>query len=175
MLQQLGTGQAVVTVMSEKGAPTPVAWTQIWAPTSTMGPTPAGQLDAAVAQSPLTARYSEEIDRESAYEVLAQRLEEGARREEEERLEQERAEEAQRIEEELAELEAAQLKAERERIAEERRLAREKRLAEEERRRWEKANPSLVQQVTESRVFKDFMRTASREIVRSIFGTGRRR
>src|SRR5699024_10412731 len=100
---------------------------------------------------------------------------EGARRAEEERLEEERAEEAKRIEKELADMEKAQAKAERERIAEERRLAREKRLAEEERRRWEKANPSLVQQVTKSRVFKDFMRTASREIVRSIFGTGRRR
>mgnify|MGYP003766207779 CR=1 FL=1 len=175
VLQQLSTGQAVVTVMSEKGAPTPVAWTQIWAPTSTMGPTPDDQLKAAVAQSPLNAKYGEAIDRESAYEVLAQQLEEGARRAEEERLAEERAEEAKRIEKELADMEKAQAKAERERIAEERRLAREKRLAEEERRRWEKANPSLVQQVTKSRVFKDFMRTASREIVRSIFGTGRRR
>ena len=175
VLQQLGTGQAIVTVMSEKGAPTPVAWTQIWAPTSTMGPTPEAQLRAAVEQSPLMARYGEPIDRQSAYEVLAGQLEEGARREEEERLAAEREAEVQRIEKELAQMEKEQAKAERERLAEERRLAREKRLAEEERRRWEKANPSLVQQVTKSRVFKDFMRSAGREIVRSVFGTGRRR
>lgn len=175
VLQQLATGQAVVTVMSDKGAPTPVAWTQIWAPTSTMGPTPEEQLKATVAASPLQAKYGEAIDRESAYEMLAKHLEEGARKAEEERLEAERAEEAKRIEKELAQLEKEQAKAERERLAEMRRLEKERRLAEAERRRYEKENPTLIQQVTKSKVFKDVMRTASREIVRSIFGTGRRR
>ena len=175
VLQQLGTGQAVVTVMSEDGAPTPVAWTQIWAPTSTMGPTPEAELRAGVAQSALMGRYGEAIDRDSAYEMLARQLQEGARRAEEQRLEAERLEEEKRIEKELVALEKEQLKRERELLAEQRKLERERRLAEKERRQYEKDNPSLVEKVAKSRVFKDFVRTASREITRSIFGTGRRR
>ncbi|AQP45475.1 helicase HerA-like domain-containing protein [Tessaracoccus flavus] len=175
VLQQLGIGQAVVTVMSEKGAPTPVAWTQIWAPTSTMGPTPEDQLRAGVAQSALMEKYGEALDRESAYEVLTRQLEEGARKAEEERLEAERLEEAKRIEEELEALEKEQAKREREALAEQRRLERERKAEEAARRRYERENPSLVQQVTKSPVFKDFVRTASREIVRGLFGTGRRR
>src|SRR5690606_40218665 len=37
VLTQLGTGEAVVTVLSERGAPTPVAWTMLRAPQSLMG------------------------------------------------------------------------------------------------------------------------------------------
>ena len=40
VLQELGTGEAIVTVMSEKGAPTPVAWTRLRAPQGLMSPTP---------------------------------------------------------------------------------------------------------------------------------------
>src|SRR6478736_4916805 len=39
VLQELGTGEAIVTVMSEKGAPTPVAWTRLRAPQGLMSPT----------------------------------------------------------------------------------------------------------------------------------------
>ncbi|MFJ9772665.1 helicase HerA-like domain-containing protein [Kitasatospora sp. NPDC101157] len=73
VLTSLGTGEAVVTVLSEKGAPTPVAATRLRAPQSLMGPIEAGALQAAVDASPLTARYREAIDRESAYEKLAAR------------------------------------------------------------------------------------------------------
>ncbi|WP_354641419.1 helicase HerA-like domain-containing protein [Kitasatospora camelliae] len=73
VLTQLGTGEAVVTVLSEKGAPTPVAATRLRAPQSLMGPVGAAELLAAVEASPLAARYREAIDRESAYEKLAAR------------------------------------------------------------------------------------------------------
>ena len=49
VLTQLGIGEAVVTVMNEKGAPTPVAWTRLRAPQSLMAPASAEQLTAAVA------------------------------------------------------------------------------------------------------------------------------
>jgi DNA helicase HerA-like ATPase len=52
VLQELGTGEAIVTVMGEKGAPTPVAWTRLRAPRGLMSPTPAAAIDAAVAASP---------------------------------------------------------------------------------------------------------------------------
>ena len=175
VLQQLGTGQAIVTVMSEKGAPTPVAWTQIWAPTSLMAPTPEDQLRAGVAQSALMTKYGQALDRESAYEILTRRLAHGAEKAEQERAEAERIEQAKQAEKELAAAEKEQARLERERLAEERRLERERKAEEAARRRYERENPSLVQQVTKSTVFKDLVRTAGREIIRGLFGTGRRR
>ncbi|WP_405018420.1 DUF853 domain-containing protein [Kitasatospora sp. NBC_00070] len=73
VLTQLGTGEAVVTVLSEKGAPTPVAATRLRAPQSLMGPVEEAALRAAVEGSALTARYRDAVDRESAYEKLAAR------------------------------------------------------------------------------------------------------
>ncbi|WP_260461905.1 DUF853 domain-containing protein [Streptomyces lateritius] len=70
VLTGLGTGEAVVTVLSERGAPTPVAVTRLRAPESLMGPVGAAALDAAVQASPLYGRYAEAVDRESAYERL---------------------------------------------------------------------------------------------------------
>ncbi|HWM15061.1 MAG TPA: helicase HerA-like domain-containing protein [Microbacterium sp.] len=74
VLQELGTGEAIVTVMSEKGAPTPVAWTRLRAPQGLMSPTPDAAIDAAVAASPLMPKYGTAIDRESAREILTARM-----------------------------------------------------------------------------------------------------
>jgi hypothetical protein len=74
LLTQLGIGEAVVTVLSERGAPTPVAWTRLRAPRSLMAPLDPAALAQAVAGSPLLATYGAPIDRESAYEKLAARL-----------------------------------------------------------------------------------------------------
>jgi hypothetical protein len=76
LLTQLGTGEAVVTVLSPKGTPTPVAHTMMRAPQSLMAPSASDLLEQTVAASPLAAKYSDALDRESAYEVLAKRLEE---------------------------------------------------------------------------------------------------
>ncbi|MGV9266452.1 helicase HerA-like domain-containing protein [Kitasatospora sp. NPDC003701] len=73
VLTSLGTGEAVVTVLSEKGAPTPVAATRLRAPQSLMGPVEPAVLRAAVDASAVAARYRDAIDRESAYEKLAAR------------------------------------------------------------------------------------------------------
>jgi DNA helicase HerA-like ATPase len=74
LLTSLGTGEAVVTVLSENGVPTPVAWTRLRAPMSLMAPTEPAAVAAAVGASPLTARYGQALDRESAYEKLTARL-----------------------------------------------------------------------------------------------------
>ncbi|MFF1337883.1 helicase HerA-like domain-containing protein [Streptomyces sp. NPDC058290] len=71
LLTQLGTGEAVITVLSEKGAPTPVAATRLRAPQSLMGPLEPAALDAAVKSSLLYPRYAEPVDRESAYEKIS--------------------------------------------------------------------------------------------------------
>ncbi|EKF22967.1 ftsK/SpoIIIE family protein [Mycolicibacterium hassiacum DSM 44199] len=73
-LTSLGIGEAVVTVLSEKGAPTPVAWTRMRSPRSLMDTIGADAIKAAAQASPLQAEYGQTIDRESAYERLASRL-----------------------------------------------------------------------------------------------------
>ncbi|MCX4576069.1 DUF853 domain-containing protein [Streptomyces sp. NBC_01571] len=70
VLTALGIGEAVVTVLSEKGAPTPVAATRLRAPRSLMGPVDAAALDRAARESSLYGRYAQAVDRESAYEKL---------------------------------------------------------------------------------------------------------
>ncbi|WP_225754784.1 helicase HerA-like domain-containing protein [Actinotalea sp. Marseille-Q4924] len=75
LLTTLSTGEAVVTVLSEKGAPTPVAWTRLRAPQSAMDPSAPDVLAALVAASPLHARYATPVDRESAHELLVARAE----------------------------------------------------------------------------------------------------
>jgi DNA helicase HerA-like ATPase len=70
VLTQLGTGEAIVTVLSERGAPTPVAWTRLPPPRSLMAQVDAAVADGIVAASPLSATYAPRIDRESAYEIL---------------------------------------------------------------------------------------------------------
>ncbi len=77
-LTQLGTGEAMVTVLSERGAPTPVAWTMLRAPQSTMGPCEPAVVEDTVASSSINASYAEALDRESAYEKLSGKLAKGA-------------------------------------------------------------------------------------------------
>ena len=78
VILSLGIGEAVVTVMNERGAPTPVAWTRLRAPESLMGPADPTTMDAAVKASPGWATYSQVVDRESASEKLAARMQAGA-------------------------------------------------------------------------------------------------
>ncbi|WP_207207102.1 helicase HerA-like domain-containing protein, partial [Agromyces binzhouensis] len=77
-LTMLGTGEAIVTVMNEKGAPSPVAWTRLRAPQASMAPSEDAAIEAAVAASPLTAKYGTAIDRESAHELLTKRMADAA-------------------------------------------------------------------------------------------------
>jgi len=71
----LGIGEAVVTVMNERGAPSPVAWTMLRAPESRMSPADQQVMDAAVSASALNVKYAEALDRDSAHEMLARKLE----------------------------------------------------------------------------------------------------
>lgn len=73
-LTSLGIGEAIVTVLSERGAPTPVAWTRMRAPRSLMDTIGNDAIAAAAKASPLQAEYGQTIDRESAYERLNARV-----------------------------------------------------------------------------------------------------
>jgi DNA helicase HerA-like ATPase len=140
VLTSLGIGEAIVTVMSEKGAPTPVAWTRLRAPLSLMAPASAEQIAAAAQASPNAAKYAEMVDRESAYEKLAAKLEAGAAQAEAE--EQAKAEKAEQGDQPA---------------------------------RRQREEKSMVEKVVGSSAFKQFARSAGREIVRGIFGSARRR
>ncbi|MCJ1707632.1 helicase HerA-like domain-containing protein [Microbacterium sp. VKM Ac-2923] len=95
VLQELGTGEAIITVMSERGAPTPVAWTRMFAPRASMSPITAEAMAAAVTASPLFSTYGTAIDRESAREILGARMQAATEaREAEERAEKAAADEA---------------------------------------------------------------------------------
>jgi DNA double-strand break repair helicase HerA and related ATPase len=73
LLTSLGTGEAAVTILSESGVPSPVVHTKLRAPLARM--TPADDVDGAGKASPLYTKYGTKVDRESARELLAARME----------------------------------------------------------------------------------------------------
>ena len=73
-LTSLGIGEAIVTVLSERGAPTPVAWTRLRSPRSLMDTIGPDYIKAAAQASPLFLKYGPTVDRESAYEMLAAKM-----------------------------------------------------------------------------------------------------
>jgi uncharacterized protein len=150
LLTQLGIGEAVITVLSERGAPTPVAWTRLRAPQSLMGPASPEAMSATVAASPLQPRYGTMLDRDSAYEKLRAKLAPPP------------------VAQPPAAVPPAPAPAPS-RTSQ----------PEPARRRPEPERPSVVSEVVHSSAFKSFLRSAGtvlgREITRSIFGTASRR
>src|SRR5262249_32487110 len=73
-LTQLGTGEAMITILSERGAPTPVVWTRMLPPTSLMAAIPAAEVDATPKADAIGAAYATEIDPESAREKLTAKM-----------------------------------------------------------------------------------------------------
>jgi DNA helicase HerA-like ATPase len=74
ILTSLGIGEALVTALNEKGIPTPLAATMMRAPTSRMDVLTESEIQAINSKSKLVKKYSELIDRESAYELLTQKI-----------------------------------------------------------------------------------------------------
>lgn len=72
-IQGLGVGEALVSVLDEKGAPTVVARTRIRPPNSRVGPATPAERAQVMVQSPVRGLYDERIDRDSAAERLAER------------------------------------------------------------------------------------------------------
>lgn len=73
-LQQVGVGEALVTVLGRKGAPTPTVPTRLVAPVSTMDVIDDATLAQLIGAGDLQDRYAQAIDRESAAEILTARL-----------------------------------------------------------------------------------------------------
>ncbi|PWB53456.1 MAG: ATP-binding protein, partial [Nitrosomonadales bacterium] len=69
-ITELGVGEALVSLLDEKGRPHPVERALIVPPRSQLGPVTPGQRQAIIRQSVLYGHYEAEVDRESAYEKL---------------------------------------------------------------------------------------------------------
>lgn len=74
LITSLGIGEALVTALSEKGTPTPLAHTLLRAPVSRMDVLSPLEIDGLVARSSLARKYNERIDRDGAHEILSERM-----------------------------------------------------------------------------------------------------
>ncbi|MFK5973784.1 MAG: DUF853 family protein [Flavobacteriaceae bacterium] len=75
VLTSLGIGEALVSALDEKGRPTPLAATLLRAPMSRMNILTENELKGVIASSKLVRKYNKTIDRESAYEILNEKIE----------------------------------------------------------------------------------------------------
>jgi len=73
-ITSLGIGEALVTVLSPRGVPTPLAAVRLIPPDSLMAPVDEVQFQGLIATSPFRAKYGQAIDRESAHEIIQARL-----------------------------------------------------------------------------------------------------
>ncbi len=78
-ITELGVGEALVSVLDDKGQPTPVERVLICPPQSRIGALNETERSEVLARSPLKGRYDTVLDRESAFELLAKRVETSAR------------------------------------------------------------------------------------------------
>jgi hypothetical protein len=79
VIEKLGTGEALVSTLDEKGAPSIVQRTLIRPPSSRLGPATDAERKSIINESPVSGKYDEEVDRESAYELLKAREEKAAK------------------------------------------------------------------------------------------------
>jgi hypothetical protein len=75
VLTSLGIGEALITALDEKGRPTPLAATMMRAPMSRMDVLTENELKQLINSSTLVEKYNQNIDRESAYELLSIKIE----------------------------------------------------------------------------------------------------
>ena len=92
-IMNLETGEALVSFLDEKGAPTMVERAKILFPLSQIGAISEGQRDSIIKGSRIYGKYDKAVDRESAFEVLMKEMEKEAQQEEEAKAEKEKEKE----------------------------------------------------------------------------------
>lgn len=127
LLTQLGIGEALVSALNEKGVPTPLVHCVIRAPLTRMDILTDAEIQTLQKQSAIAGKYNENIDRESAYEILTQKLNRAQIRQEEAAVSQ------------LDEKTDAQMRREEERARKE---------AERQAREQQKRNERMIRDVT---------------------------
>ncbi|MGH2552621.1 MAG: helicase HerA-like domain-containing protein [Chitinophagaceae bacterium] len=88
LITQLGIGEALVTMLNEKGIPTPLVHCMLRPPQSRMDILTETEIDSLVSKSKIAAKYNQEIDSVSAYEILTDKLNDAAKKEEIQKKEQ---------------------------------------------------------------------------------------
>lgn len=83
LITQLGIGEALVTMLNEKGIPTPLVHCMIRPPQSRMDVLTDAEIEALIAKSKIASKYNKIVDNESAYEILNEKLNEAAREDDE--------------------------------------------------------------------------------------------
>ncbi|RXG12564.1 hypothetical protein DSM03_10545 [Leeuwenhoekiella aestuarii] len=91
VLTSLGTGEALVSALDEKGRPTPLAATMMRAPMSRMDILTDAEIEEINRKSALAPKYNDTVDRESAYELLNAKIKKAETEEAKEKAQQERA------------------------------------------------------------------------------------
>ena len=159
VLETLGTGEALVSFLDEKGAPEVVDFAKILPPQSKMGTIDDTTRDNEIKASSIYLKYSKDVDRESAYEILSKKVEEAV--------------EAENNQKELEKQEKENAKAEEKRLKEEQK-AYEKELKEEAKR--QTASQKKMNTAIKS-VMRSTGSTLGREVTRSltsaIFGSNK--
>ncbi|MBC9797837.1 helicase HerA-like domain-containing protein [Sinomicrobium weinanense] len=89
VLTSLGTGEALITALNEKGRPTPLAATMLRAPMSRMDVLTDTEIGEIIDNSKLVKKYNEIVDRESAYEILNKKIEQAETEEAQQKAKQE--------------------------------------------------------------------------------------
>jgi DNA helicase HerA-like ATPase len=74
LITELGIGEAMITCLSEKGTPSPLVHTFLSAPQSRMDILTPVEQDDLLSKSVMVKKYNQEVDRESAYEMLQQKI-----------------------------------------------------------------------------------------------------
>lgn len=90
LLTELGIGEAIVTVLNEKGIPTPLVHTMLRAPESRMDVLTDAEINAIIRESKLIDNYNRSIDKESAYEILQEKIERAREEEQREKMREQR-------------------------------------------------------------------------------------
>lgn len=181
-IQELNIGEALVSTLDDRGAPTPVARTFVKAPNSRVGPITKDERAAILAASALSAKYDTAVDRESAFEILAGRSVEAAEAARQAQLREAMEKEAEAAAKAKAkgdaERERELIAAEKQRLREQERLEREaSRAREREQAAKARANERTAKAVTRvaTQVGGGLLSTIGRELVRGIFGGVKRR
>jgi DNA helicase HerA-like ATPase len=146
-IQELAVGEALVSLLDEKGAPTPVARTKIRPPNSQVGSLLLATRQDMISKGELRKAYEKEIDRESAFEILSKRAQASA---------------------EAAEREAG-------RVAREKEATKGTRARSTSTRSRSSTSRTTAVERQTGRVASNVLSTIAREFMRGILGTPRRR
>ncbi|MBQ4244377.1 MAG: DUF853 family protein [Clostridia bacterium] len=173
VLMALGTGEALVSFLDEKGIPSIVEYAKILPPQSLMGASDPSVVTNVINSDEFSIKYNEDVDRESAYEIIMaarQKLEEERAAEEEARKAEEEAKkaeaEAKKAEAEEKKRTAAEEREEKKRLAEEEKAA--KKAQKEKDKKKDKVSKAAQKAVTSAT--SSVARSVSTNMINSVLG-----